>query len=92
MVKKKFLQKTKELGESADYIKLKVRAEELDHIAKLLIKRDLELSETREKLEQSLVELKEKNIKLQKKIEELDRMNKIMIDRELKMIELKKET
>lgn len=88
---KKFLPKTKNPGKRVEYIELKATVEELDHIAKLLIRRDLELSETREKLEQSLVELGEKNIELQKKIEDLDKMNKMMIGRELRMIELKKE-
>lgn len=87
MVKKEFLSKTKKPEES----KQRPTIEELDRIAKLLIRRDLELSETREKLEQSLDELREKNIELQEKIKTLDKMNKMMIGRELKMIELKKE-
>ena len=85
------LSKNKESEREVEYIKLKAIAEELDRIAKLLIRRDLELLETRDKLELSLVELEEKNIELQEKIEELGRMNIIMIGRELKMIELKKE-
>ena len=81
----------KETAKEAEYIKLKAIAEELDRIAKLLIRRDLELSETREKLELSLAELENKNIELQHKIEEMETMNRMMIGRELKMIELKKE-
>jgi len=91
MVKKEFLPKTKKPGKKVEYIKLEATVEELDHIAKLLIRRDLELSETREKLEESLAGLKEKNIELQEKIETLDKMNKMMIGRELRMAELKKE-
>lgn len=87
MVKKESLSKTKKPEEN----KQRTTIEELDRIAKLLIRRDLELLETREKLEQSLDELREKNIELQEKIKMLDKMNKMMIGRELRMIELKKE-
>ncbi|MEK7482214.1 MAG: hypothetical protein AAB620_00245 [Patescibacteria group bacterium] len=85
------LPKIKKAEKEAEYIKLKAIVEELDRIAKLLIRRDLELSETREKLELSLIELENKNIELQQKIEEMGTMNRMMIGRELKMIELKKE-
>lgn len=91
MAKKKSPLKIEKLEKEFEYIKLQTRVEELDRIAKLLIRRDLELSETREKLEESLTELTEKNLELQEKINQLDNMNKIMIGRELKMLELKKE-
>lgn len=80
-----------ETTKEVEYIKLKATAEELDRIAKLLIRRDLELSETKDKLELSLIELEDKNIELQQKIEEMGTMNRMMIGRELKMIDLKKE-
>jgi len=86
-----FFSKIKKPEKKVEYIRLRATAEELDRIAKLLIRRDLELLETREKLEKSLTELKEKNIELQKKIKELEKFNKLTVDRELRMIELKKE-
>jgi len=58
--------------------------QEIDRIAKMLIRRDLELSEVREKREKEFQKLEEKT-------KELERFNKLAIDRELKMIELKKD-
>ena len=92
MVKKKSSPKIKKPEEEGTkYTRLKASTEELDRIAKLLIRRDLELLETKEELERFLIELQKKNAELQKKNAELEKMNKLMIGRELKMVELKKE-
>jgi len=91
MVKKKFSPKTKKSEEVVKYIRLKATMEELDRIAKLLVRRDLELLETKEKLQQSLIELREINIELQEKIKELEKFRKLTLGREIKMIELKQE-
>lgn len=74
-----------------DYEKLEAMVKELDRIAKLLVRRDLELLETRERLEQSLVELEKKNTELNNKIKDLKRFERLTVGRELRMIELKKE-
>ena len=91
MIKKVSPAGRKKSENKVSYGKLKETVIELDRIAKMLIRRDLALLETREKLEYSLEELKNKNIEFQKKVAELELLNNIMIGREIKMIELKNE-
>jgi hypothetical protein len=82
-------QTSKELKQK--YTQLEFQKNELDRTTKMLVQRDLSLSETRDYLEEALVKSDKVRLELQEKNDELERFHRLAVGRELKMIELKKE-
>jgi len=58
-------QRTPMMGQDREIEELKARTDELDRVAKMLVRRDLELSETRTRREQEVEELKAKTKELE---------------------------
>lgn len=71
--------------------KRKDEIERLEKSIKLLIKRDIQITEAREKLREKIKELEQTKKELQEKVKELERFQELTVGRELKMVELKKQ-
>jgi len=71
--------------------KRKDEIEKLEKSIQLLIKRDIQITDAREKLREKVKELENTKRELQEKIKELERFQELTVGRELRMVELKRE-